>query len=484
MKAIYDNNRFLLFVFIAIIMLSMPSCSRNNDLTMTPVITHVRLTDPEKADSTFVGAFPGTMVAVIGKNLDGIQKIYINDQQIGFNANYCTSTSAIISIPANLLLTGTNPDLPNEIRIETSHGEARFNFHIYSPAPQISRIELNYPAKAGEKLSIYGLNFYEVKKIAFETATGGSVSAIEYEVDKDYDKIDLKIPSGVQDGRLAVYCITDSVSIAFTTHVSPPIIKSWSSDMPIIGDQAFITGANFINVTKLNINGEFDVPGKDLMVAKSQDTIYYRLPKTPTKSGTITVHAAGGQSNSTKLFYPIENLVLNWDEIGHYEWGDNNMPVMADGTKPPYFTTGTAYRIFGSPGAWQYWWGNLSNKGSYPTINTIPANTPIGNLVLRFECFVNEPLATATFDLQLKGNGDKMVSDYVPRDRNSNKTNLGKWMTCDILFNRFTTVADYGRFAAIASSELGIFTKNKADNANVKVDIYFDNFRIIDTSKN
>ncbi|MEI2274318.1 glycan-binding surface protein [Sphingobacterium sp. ML3W] len=484
MKAIYDNNRFILFVFIAIIMLSMLSCSRNNDLTMTPEITHVRLTDPEKADSTFTGAFPGTMVAVIGKNLDGIQKIYINDQQIGFNANYCTSTSAIISIPADLLLTGTNPDLPNEIRIETSHGEARFKFHIYSPAPQIARIELKYPAKAGEVLRIYGLNFYEVQKIAFESATGGSIPATEYEVGKDYDKIELKIPSGIQDGRLAVYCMTDSVSIAFTTHVSPPIIKSWSSDMPIIGDQAFITGNNFIEVTRLTINGEFDIPGEDLTVANSKDTIYYRLPKAPTKSGTIMVHAAGGQSKSSLLFYPIQNLVLDWDKVGSYDWGDNNMAVMADGSKPPFFTTGTAYRIFGTPGAWQYWWGNLSNKGSYPTVNTIPANTPISSLVLRFECFVNEPLATATFDLQLKGNGDKMVSDYVPRDRNTNKTNLGKWMTCDILLNRFTTVADYGSFAAIASSELGIFTKNKADNANVKLDIYFDNFRIIDTNKN
>ncbi|OOG19228.1 hypothetical protein BWD42_04590 [Sphingobacterium sp. CZ-UAM] len=484
MKALNKTIRFSYHLLIAVLLLPVISCSRNNDMTVAPEITHVRLTDPEKADSTFTGAFPGTMVAVIGKNLDGIQKIYINDQQIAFNANYCTSTSAIISIPADLLLTGTHPDLPNEIRIETNHGEARFSFHIYSPAPQIARIELKYPAKAGEKLRIYGSNFYEVKKVVFEGKAGGNVLATEYEIGKDYDKIELTIPAGIQDGRLAVYCMTDSVSIAFTTNVSPPTIKSWSSDMPIIGDQAFITGNNFIDVSKLTINGEFDIAGEDLIVAKTQDTIYYRLPKAPTKSGTVTVHAAGGQSNSTLLFYPVQNLVLDWDKVGSYDWGDNNMAVTADGSKPPFFSTGTAYRIFGSPGAWQYWWGNLANKAVYPAVNTIPANTPIGNLVLRFECFVNEPLATATFDMQLKGNWDKMLSDYVPRDRNTNKTSLGKWMTCDIALNRFTSVADYGSFAAIASSELGIFTKNKADNANVKVDIYFDNFRIIDSSKN
>ncbi|WP_313157009.1 glycan-binding surface protein [Sphingobacterium multivorum] len=484
MKALNDNIRFFYYLLIAIAVLSVQSCSRKDDMHMGPEITHVRLTDPEKADSTFTGAFPGTMIAVIGKNLEGIQKVYINDQSIGFNANYCTSTSAIISVPADLLLTGTHPDLPNEIRIQTNYGEAKFNFHIYSPAPQIGRIELKYPAKAGEKLRIYGSNFYEVKKVVFESNEGSAVSATEYEVGKDYDLIELKIPSGIQDGRLAVYCMTDSVSIAFTTNVSPPLIKSWSSDMPIIGDQAFITGNNFIDVTKININGEFDIAGEDLSIAKSQDTIYYRLPKAPTKSGTVTVHAAGGQSSSTLPFYPIQNLLLDWDKVGNYNWGDNNMPVVADGTKPPFCTTGTAYRIFGTPGAWQYWWGNLSNNGVYPSVNTIPTNTPTGNLVLRFECFLNEPLATATFDIQLKGNGDKMVSDYVPRDRNTNKTSIGKWMTCDILLNRFTAAANYGSFAAIASSELGIFTKNKADNANAKVDIYFDNFRIIDTSKN
>ncbi|MCW8311206.1 hypothetical protein K7A41_08220 [Sphingobacterium sp. InxBP1] len=484
MKATRYNNHLICILLAAIVLMAAFSCSRDKDMTMSPEITHVRLTDPEKADSTFTGAFPGTMVAVIGKNLDGIQRIYINDQQIGFNANYCTPTSAIISIPADLLLTGTNPELPNEIRIETTHGIARFSFHIYSPPPQIARIELKYPAKTGEKLRIYGLNFYEVQKIIFEGDAGASIEATEYNVGKEYDKIELTIPAGIQDGRLAVYCMTDSVSIAFTTHVAPPTIKSWSSDMPVIGDLAFITGNHFIDVTHLNINGEFEIPAEDISVSNSQDTIYYRLPKAPRKAGKLTVFAAGGQSNTSSTFYPVQNLVLDWDNVGAYDWGDNNMPVVADGTKPPFFTTGTAYRIFGTPGAWQYWWGNLSNKGVYPTTNVIPANTPIANLALRFECFLNEPLSTATFDMQLKGNWDKMVADYVPRDKSTNKTSVGKWITCDIALNRFTSATDYGTFAAIANPELGIFTKNKSENANTKVDIHFDNFRIIDTSKN
>ncbi|ULT24988.1 hypothetical protein KUH03_40000 [Sphingobacterium sp. E70] len=74
MKALNKTIRFSYHLLIAVLLLPVISCSRNNDMTVAPEISHVRLTDPEKADSTFTGAFPGTMVAVIGKNLDGIQK--------------------------------------------------------------------------------------------------------------------------------------------------------------------------------------------------------------------------------------------------------------------------------------------------------------------------------------------------------------------------------------------------------------------------
>ncbi|MGK9118435.1 glycan-binding surface protein [Olivibacter jilunii] len=459
------------------------ACSKKDAPGGTPEIYSVRLTDPTKADSTFTGAFPGRMIAVIGNNLGGIQKIYINDQEVSFNTNYCTATSAIFTIPGDLILTGTNPELSNEIRIETNRGVAKYAFHIYSPAPEIHRITLKYPATPGENLKIFGANFYEIQKVVFESTTGTSVGVLDYTVSNDYNIIDLTIPPGVQDGRLVVYCYTDSVSIPFSTNVAPPTIKTFSSDMPIIGDLAYITGDYFIDVTSLNINGEFTIPASDLLVSNSNDTLYFRLPKAPSKGGVVTITAAGGNSNSPKAFYPIENVVLNWDNIGAYSWGDNNEAVVADGSKVPYVSTGTCYRIFGKPGAWQYWWGNLSNDAVYPTTNIIPANTPIENLALRFECYMSESLAPASFEIQLKGNGDQMVVDYLPKDKNSNKAVTGKWITCDIALSKFTAATDYAGFAAIANTGLGIFTKNKSDNADVNVDVYFDNFRIVDITK-
>lgn len=87
-----------------------------------PVIHHIRLVDPEKADSTFTDVNPGTMIVVIGENLNDVRKVFINEQEVSFNSNYGTSTSLILTIPGELQLTGANPELKGELRIETSHG--------------------------------------------------------------------------------------------------------------------------------------------------------------------------------------------------------------------------------------------------------------------------------------------------------------------------------------------------------------------------
>ena len=81
-----------------------------------PVIHHIRLVYPEKADSTFTDVNPGTMIVVIGENLTNVKKVFINEQQISFNSNYGTSTSLILTIPGDLLLTGANPELKGELR--------------------------------------------------------------------------------------------------------------------------------------------------------------------------------------------------------------------------------------------------------------------------------------------------------------------------------------------------------------------------------
>ena len=74
-----------------------------------PVIHHIRLVDPEKADSTFTDVNPGTMIVVIGENLNDVRKVFINEQEVSFNSNYGTSTSLILTIPGRIATDGCQP---------------------------------------------------------------------------------------------------------------------------------------------------------------------------------------------------------------------------------------------------------------------------------------------------------------------------------------------------------------------------------------
>ena len=70
------------------------------------------------------------------------------------------------------------------------------------------------------------------------------------------------------------------------------------------------------------------------------------MPQAPTQSGHISVTAIGGTVESAEIFYPLENVILNYDGIGSHVWGDCSF-VVADGSSAPYVSNGTA---------WQWTW--------------------------------------------------------------------------------------------------------------------------------
>lgn len=170
MKSIYKylDTRLFLIGLLVLPFLAVVSC-QNDDDDAIPVIHYIRVTDPAKADSTFTDVNPGTMIVVVGEHLGGTQKVYINDQEVSFNRNYVTSTSIILTVPNELELTGQNPELKGEIRIETEHGVAAYNMHVLSPAPYITRISATYPIKPGDQMTVIGGNFYEVQAVYLST---------------------------------------------------------------------------------------------------------------------------------------------------------------------------------------------------------------------------------------------------------------------------------------------------------------------------
>ena len=158
--------KLLLMCFIAGGLLLTNACKKDNDMAGPPMISAVSLLDSSRYDSTFVKALPGTLVLISGENLGGIVKVYFNEMEAYFNPTYNTNTSIIMTIPDNAPTEATDPDVPNKIRIVTSHGEATYDFVVDIPPPSITAIS-NENALPGDSLIIYGSSLWLIEKVVF-----------------------------------------------------------------------------------------------------------------------------------------------------------------------------------------------------------------------------------------------------------------------------------------------------------------------------
>lgn len=485
MKIHIDIKNILAGLFLLMLVLPFASCDNDDDDGL-PIIHRVRTTDPELKDSTFVKANPGQMLLIEGENLGSVRRIYINNQEIYFNPNYVTSQTIIITIPDNLVLTGTHPELTREIWVENKKGITSYAFHVLSPAPIIDRLQVEYPVKPGDGMIIFGDNFYEIEKIMLEgrdeegepTGVDAEVSQYTY-VGTGYKTILFEMPQGAADkGDIVVYCSAGKASLPYAVKVQPPVITSFSSDMPVIGAEFFITGDYFIGVEKVNINGEYDILAENLRVSESNDTIYLKLPSEPASSGKMTVTAAGGNSDDDRLFYTKEYVISNFDDVGSLSWAGSLYE--GDGENPPYTTTGKAGGVIESNvGAYNGWFGNVLANIQFN--NVISESALVSDLVLRFECFITYPLQTINYQVMFGGDWDNAMSNYVPKSIAGGKTEIGKWMTCQIPLSMVAVNATSYKDIKAMGTEVGFFSKN-GDEAVAKYEVYFDNIRIVVTN--
>lgn len=487
------NIRLLAFLMAFCGLCIMASCQDDEGGGGIPVIHYLRVTNPELADSTFTDVNPGTMIVVVGENLSGIKKVFINDQEVSFNTNYNTSTSLILTVPAELELTGANPELKGELRIETTHGTAVFAMHVLSPAPSITRIAATYPVGPGDELTLIGQNFYEVQRIYFTdeydpeapvegqgSATRATVIEItDYQISDDFTELTFKAPSNViGEGYIVIECYTSTTYIEFLSNGPAPVITAISSNMPIPGSEVTITGQNFINVSGININGEVEVPAEDIKVSDAFDQITFTMPQAPSQSGHIAVTAVGGTTESEFVFYPLENVVIDYDGVGSFSWGGVTAPVVADGSAAPFVSSGTCYGIVGQASAYNYWWGQIVNNAQWVSTDVIPGSTQIANMELQFECYVGKDYNGSVIQIVMGGNWDYTLSGYKPVSSFTGKTEIGKWMQCSIPLSSIVAETTYQDFLNRGNVELGVYMTNPSGEPN-DIELFFDNFRLV-----
>lgn len=485
-----------MFIFALITIITTQSCNDDEDGKGMPVIHYLRVTNPELADSTFTDVNPGTMIAVIGENLSGVKEVYVNSQEISFNSNYNTNTSLIITIPAdeNFLLAGPNPEIPSELRIVTNHGIATHPMHVLSPGPVISSISAFYPIEPGDEISLVGEHFYEIKRLYFtEDSINVTQVITDYQISEDFERLTFNVPDKLMaGGYIIMECYTSDACIEFIPEGPQAVITGISSTMPIAGSEVVIRGKNLINVSRININGEFNILQTDITTSPAYDEVSFILPQKPTRPGTLSLTTISGTVEMPGIFYPTDNIVLDWDNAGSYIWGGySQVWPAANGEEVPYISDGNYSGIVGTltPNE-KYWWGQTVNSTVWPSADIIPTGTPVSELELQFECYITEALDGPVLQIQLGGNFDASLQNYVPVSSLTGEMEIGKWMQCSVpltslieentwgsFLNRTNPPGEDGSIPSI--NQLGIYITSPNCTSNEYIEIYVDNFRII-----
>lgn len=407
----------------------------SSDVAEGPVIEYVRVTDPEKADSVFTQAATGKMIAIMGRNLSGARELYINGQSVNFNPNMNTDRSLIAVIPNEtdgFKLTVWNPELPSEIRIVTPAGEARFDFRVLAPVPEIRRIAGAYPRQTGDVVTVYGINFLDIERLYFSDVNPYP----KKEKDEEGNEIEVTVPKGNEvdadgytltldrylDSKTKTYVTDSEMSLTlpeipytsgFLVMETPqgnsvidfsklppvPVMTGISSDMPVPGSVVTVKGLYFVNVEGIKIGDNIAVESSGIDVADDESSLTFVMPEKPDATTAISVVTQSGESNRFS-FYCYETVLIDFDGKG-FDEGHTPNSIWSEAATPdaePYVSDGR-YALINARNPPSSWWGTMvfwRGKEDYspftmPSYDIISADTPADDVYLMFECYLRDP---------------------------------------------------------------------------------------------
>lgn len=519
---------YLLPLLVAILVGStgfFTSCS-NDDGGGMPVIESVRITDPEKADSTFTQAAPGSMIVIQGRNLAHATALYINDQEVSFNPNMNTDHSLIATIPSEengFQLTVWNEKLNPEIRLVTPYGEATYAFKVLAPTPSISRVAGKYPREAGDMLTIYGTNFLDVERVYFsdvnplaeedpetglkpEKGTEVDVADFSLSQNRYFDEKDKRYVSDSEmyfnlpalpftKGYLVIETPQGSTVSEYAALPPVPVITSISSDMPVPGSTVTLKGLYFINVTDILIGGNTAVSAENITVADNESELTFVMPARPDNTTTISIKTLGGTSNEFK-FYQFENILVDFDGRGKdLGWSPNAEYRTATPDAAPFVSDGT-FGVFDCVNPAWNWWSTMiffeaDNGSAYelPSFDLIPAETPASEVYFTFEVFNNAPISKI-FHYRLVDSNDgehnwenwnndtkvQLIPEF--QDRYGDQK-YGEWYSTMVPLSRFSGYEDltYGEIKNMGIKRIRFMLLNYTGEEE-SVFICVDNIRI------
>src|SRR5450759_505018 len=155
MKNIYKS--IFLFTMAIAIAGFYTSCSKNNE-DGVPRISYVRVTNPLASDSLLAGASQGSLLAIIGENLQNARQIWFNDQKASLTSTYITSKSILVSVPSMV------PTVVNNIlKIIFSNGDSlKYDFKVEIHEPTITSMDCEYVLE-GKVATIHAVSYTHLR---------------------------------------------------------------------------------------------------------------------------------------------------------------------------------------------------------------------------------------------------------------------------------------------------------------------------------
>ena len=487
-------SRYILTCLMALLFFSsslmITSCKDNEEGFGQPVIERVRLTDPAKADSSFTVANRGKLILIEGHNLSDTRHIYINNQDCYFNTNYNTSTHIIMTIPSNLKVHGEDNSLPNEIRVETSHGTAVYAFHVIAGAPTIDFYKADMPLneqgipemQPGQMVELHGSLLHEIESVyVADLDTIKLADCQKWEVNDDRTIAYVTMPTTIPDqGIFVMKCFAGTAYCGFSKSPMAPELTGVFPDMPIPGQTVTLTGKHLSDLTAINIGDEIDIDIDDVTVSDAQDKVTFKMPDqipSKTATGTIKLKTLGGVAELP--FYRYDWIIEDFDGNGtsqDWDWGANDCGPGRE-TQASFTIEQTSGNWIGLESYSSYWCNAYCCTGKQAPTG-IDANTPLSDLELRYEVYLPQ-MPSATCYTQITFMGTE-VNHIAIADCVTGKTTVGEWMSVAIPLTKFGegTYGDLVNASPGQGSNYCFYIYHNYDELGIWFAVAYDNFRI------
>lgn len=375
-------KKILTILYMSFIFLSCTgiiSCKKddNNHVEINSVWNHEMNTESTQIKSTYFNRW----IRLHGQGFEGVQKIYLNGNEVGFNPVLITNTDIIVNVPRIPVGAAvTDIDQLNTVRIRTKTGDAIYKDLVFkdpNKIPNVSGVTNTMPFP-GETIEITGSNLTNTTKVYFP-------GDLEAEI------------ISVSDSRVEV-------------KAPPSLNRSISGSMKMIADGDEFLSPPFMFYS----NGIFL---KTFMESATTGTSGANTNAKVINIPSEIAAATGIPSNNPEAVLAIPNV-------------PKNLPVVTASTWAGLFR----FRAFIS---FQELIDNPSSK--------ISGSTSLQDLAIQFELYMTQPWKSGYISLGINKNASASTGAYrynlyggTP-DKPVNFS--GKWLTMTVPFSNFKNLA-------------------------------------------